>query len=599
MFDLASIYSDGFRLPEKLEIDDWARRNIHIGSWSPWEGPFYPEKTPWIIEPLRTLAARGPKAVMIAGPAAGGKSTIGEVFAAWAVNNAPGPLVWYAQDEDAAKEFAETRVQRFLESCELVRRWFPADRHQRRTQSILFPHMSLLIQAANIGNAQSKHIRHLIMDEPHLYKSGIFTALLSRTTRFSHNRTILGISTGSTEGDEFDLAWRSGTRQEWQFRCPECGENHVPHFDRQDGAQFGGVTWDQDAKKLDGTWDYKRVARSVRYECHKCGRAFEPSPANGYRLNEGGCYTLPATDAQPEWSSFHWNAVASDFSQLAGVVTMFLKAVAASKSGDLAPLKDFVQKKKAEAWREDIQNQTRTELIVGASEPPLEDAAKFMAVDCQEVEPYFWFGVREFDRAGNSRRVDFGSCNSFEELRATQLKHGIPDHFVGIDSGYRATDVYRECLRWGRPIPRGAGMMPAWRGWVPMKGMARGLRASWKDANGNPQLYHLSPAPTSSTGILLYLLEFSGDTMKDILSKLRNPKGDGSVRWEIPEHQLNEVYWRHLDSEIVRQKPDGFRWEKRSARWPNHLLDVELELLVLATLHKRFNFQGVNPTLKK
>ena len=85
---LSAAAADVFRPQDRREIADWARDNIVVGSQSPWPGPFDPALTPWIIEPLRVLGQQGPRRVTITGPAAGGKSTIGEVFSAWAADNA-------------------------------------------------------------------------------------------------------------------------------------------------------------------------------------------------------------------------------------------------------------------------------------------------------------------------------------------------------------------------------------------------------------------------------------------------------------------------------------------------------------------------------
>lgn len=436
-----SVYAAHAAPRDTRELDEWARENVKVGPWSPWEGDFGTDRTPFIVEPLRRLGSHGPRRVTLRGPAAGGKSTVGEVFLAWAIDNAPGFAAWYAQDEEAAKEFAETRIQRFLDSCERVRRWFPTNRHQKRTQAIHFPHMSFVIQAANQGNAQSKHIRHLICDEPWLYKPGMLAQLHKRTTRFAHNRTILEMSTGSLEGDEFDQAWHQGSRQEWQLCCQECSTHHVP--------RWAYVKWSSTAKRADGTWDQRAVAESTVYECPACSTQFPANSANGYALNSQGRYTEPASDAMPNHWSFHWNCIASDFAQLGSIAVEFLQAKAALKRGTTALLQEFTQKKLADAWIErpaevDIARSVSSYRI-GEDWP--DGFARIMAVDCQKT--HFWALVRAFDRKGNSRLVACARLESWESVRAFQKEHAVNDDCVVVDSGKWADDVYHVCCRWG------------------------------------------------------------------------------------------------------------------------------------------------------
>lgn len=448
LVEILNTLCSAFAPPDDITLPDWARKWVKIGPWSPWEGDFSTERTPFIVEPMLILGAPGPKRVTICGPAAGGKSTIGEAFLAWIVDNAPGFSAWYAQDEEAAKEFAETRIQRFLESCERVSRWFPANRHMKRTQAIHFPHMSLVIQAANQGNAQSKHIRHLICDEPWLYKPGMLAQLHKRTTRYAHNRTILEMSTGSLEGDEFDQAWQQGSRQEWQIFCTGCGQHHVPRWTFGEGKR-GGVQWDGTAKRDDGTWDHRAVAESACYECPDCGARHAATAANGYALNSRGRYTAPSPDAMPHHSSFHWNCIASDFAQLGAIAVEYLQAKEAVKRGTVELMQEFTQKKLAQAWADRPVDVDLGRSMSGykLGEPWADEFDRLMAVDVQAT--HFWVVVRAFDQSRNSRVVDAARIESWDALRAYQQEKKVADNCVVADAGHFTDAVYTACCRWG------------------------------------------------------------------------------------------------------------------------------------------------------
>lgn len=567
------------RPQDERPLDDWARQNIKVGSWSPWEGNFMPERTPWIIDPLRVLGRPGPRRVTILGPAAGSKSTIGETFLAWAIDNAPGFAAWYAQDEEAAKEFAETRVQRFLASCDAVAKWFPDNRHAKRTQAINFPHMSFVIQAANEGNAQSKHIRHLIADEPWMYKPGILTALHKRTTRFAHNRTILELSTGPFEGDETDEAYQQGTRQDWQIFCPKCGRLHVPLFSFGSSEIPGGVKWDRAAKRKDGTWDKRRVAETTVYECPLCATRHAPNAANAWAVNVRGGYTAPAEDAMPDHWSFHWNCIASDFAQLGTIAVEFLDSWAAVKRGTTHLLQEFVQKKEARAWSDKFAAPTIQIIGTGykLGESWVDEAIRFLAVDCQQT--HFWAVVRAFSSAGVSRQIACARLESWEAVRAFQLEHKVPDDCTVVDSGKFTDSVYQSCAK---------------RGWIAVKGepavggylmrvndqQVRVIARVSADEAGRPtQFYPSQLLPESRQG-WCHLVLVSDEMSSEVLANAR----DGRVAsWSIAA-DAPEFYRRQLASmvRLTRRNPKTNKVERywrEMDKVGNHLWDCERYIL--------------------
>jgi hypothetical protein len=561
--------------PDNREIDEWAREYIKVGPWSPWEGDFSTERTPFIVAPLRRLGSPGAKRVTVCGPAAGGKSTIGEVFLAWSIDNAPGFAAWFAQDEDAAKEFAETRVQRFLGSCERVSRWFPTNRHMKRTQAIHFPHMSFVIQAANQGNAQSKHIRHLICDEPWLYKPGMLAQLHKRTTRFAHNRTILEMSTGSLEGDEFDQAWQQGSRQEWQVFCPSCRRHHVPRWTFGADAP-GGVQWSKSAKRSDGTWDQRAVAESTGYQCPNCQTVFAANAANGYTLNSYGEYSAPASDAMPSHWSFHWNCIASDFAQLGQIAVEYLQAKAAVKRGTTTLLQEFTQKKLALAWADhpiEIEiGKSVSGYKLGDKWPELNQS--LMAVDCQGT--HFWAVVRGFDNARNSRLIDCRRLESWESVRAFQEEHGVQRNCVVVDSGHFADAVYTACCRWGWFAIKGERVPGGYlleRDGVKFRSMSR-----MSDQRLVPAVLH-----PESVRRMCRLLLVSDDLTSEVLDRARSGLLAGwTMAGDAPDYYRSQMAAR---VRVSRREPGTGRttleW-KTVGKQGEHLWDCERYILAAA-----------------
>ena len=567
---LCAAAADAFRPPDRRDIADWARENIVVGSWSPWPGPFDPSLTPWIIEPLRVLGQQGPRRVTITGPAAGGKSTIGEVFAAWAVDNAPGLTAWFAHTDEMAKEFAETRLHRMFAVCPRVARWFDLmPRHAKRTQAIHFPHMSFLVQAANETNAQSKHIRHLILDETWQYAPGMAAQLHKRTTRFAHNRTILELSTGSLEGDETDTAWRQGTRQEWQIVCPHCRRLHVPRWSFGRHGEVGGVKWDGAAKRDDGTWDLRRVSESVEYECPLCVRRIPANASNAIIVNRGSRFTDPASDAMPRHWSFRWNCIASDFAQLGQIAVEFLHAQAALKRGRTVLLQEFRQKKEALPWADEPPSiriaDTAGDYLMGESWA--DESLRLMLVDVQQT--HFWALIRIFSADGRSRLFACERLETWEAVRAYQVKHAVLDSAVLVDSGHKTDDTYAHCCLWG---------------WFAIKGTeardgflvdGEKVIAAWSMTGQAPTRF--SPA---------YLLPGSVNSWTEVLSvskalttgMLAQARGGRLVGWTVPKDAPDY----YLAQMAARQFDDRKKAWVTVGKQGEHLWDCERYALAAA-----------------
>ena len=163
------------------------------------------------------------------------------------------------------------------------------------------------------------------------------------------------------------------------------------------------------------------------------------------------------------------------------------------------------------------------------------------------------------------------------------------------DSGFNATEVYEECLRYGVAHKR-PGKVPLWVGWLPMKGIPRD---GWTDKETGVMLpYYLrgiDPRLGDNSGrgggIELKLLEFSTESTKDILHRLRG--GRAGVTWAVSTEMASDEYWHHMDAEKKDSvySPKTGRvihvWRPRSQKWPNHLFDCEVMQVAAAIFYGR------------
>ena len=77
---------------------------------------------------------------------------------------------------------------------------------------------------------------------------------------------------------------------------------------------------------------------------------------------------------------------------------------------------------------------------------PLEKT-RFLAADRQARggEHYFWV-ARAFGAGGASRLIGYGRCNTTSELEEVRKQLNVPVVNAMIDTGFKASEVYRFCL---------------------------------------------------------------------------------------------------------------------------------------------------------
>jgi hypothetical protein len=262
-------------------------------------------------------------------------------------------------------------------------------------------------------------------------------------------------------------------------------------------------------------------------------------------------------------------------------------------------LQGFINGNLAEPWEGQSAPRQREELITAGAEAIGSAPLRFMTVDVQAVAPFFWFVVREWAENGDSRAVDGGPLDTWDDVRAKQVQHGVQDMHSTIDSGHDAQTVYSECLRWGKFISR-PGKVPLWVGWLPSKGQPRNF---WRDPKTSLDVPYflrgIDPRVGDNRGgaarLELKLLEFGTDVCKDILDRLR--RGKTSTRWEVIEKVATKDYWHHLDAEskVARfSSATGktrWTWLPRRAKWPNHLFDCETMQIAMAIFFGRLKIR--------
>jgi phage terminase large subunit GpA-like protein len=548
------------------------------------------EESPWLIEPMRAANDSAVKRVDVRGPAGAAKSLIGEMHIAWCVDNDPGLYYYVHQSDPDGVDAMEDRILPMLQANDFLAKRLPNDRHKQRIAKIAFPHMSLYCVGANMSAAQSKRVKFLTMEEPHMYKPGMMSAFEKRCEGV-RNAKILTLSTGSVLGDESDNAFQSGTCEEWQVPCPHCRQ-----FQRMtDGRDRLIYTQGEKTTDENGQYNWKDILPTVRYNCEHCGRDWPSDEASRRAQAQQGRYEATNPNA-PEWHrSFHWEAAAVHYFHLGSLLMEKLKASYAAKAGQIEPLRDYIQKRRALAWDEsptDADGDLNFERMKGQylkGDKFEGEICRFLTIDNQAGRAskgegaHRWYVCRAYGEK-EARIIDEGRITTWEELEEKRIALEVEPGRTLVDIAFDTMAVQEVIVRYG------------WTGlWgdntnrrdFPHHEMANGQRITRKYPFSPVNVGHVGIGTDKTRRQARYFF-WAQQPVKSMYHRLRS--GMSTYRFTAPQDVSSE-YQKQTAVEFKRQEVnrDGSKkwtWTVMKGR-ANHLLDCDQMNLVAAMLDAR------------
>lgn len=575
----------------KLAVSDWCASNLRFNEPDN-HGPFTTTAREFIREPLDSFSdARITDTVLIWASQTGKTGAI-MGGAAWTLINEPLRIFWVMPTRDKVRAFSSTRWTPLVMTSRCFDGLIPTGvrRHDfaKLQQNIGGSHIDF-VWGGSPAALSSDPARMVIQDEVDKFdeagkEAGSMELADFRAKRFANPKRIKTTTPTVDSGPGWQAFLKTDQRRRY-MPCPECGKFVVFVWAREFTVfkltgEEAYVTWDQEARREDGTWNFQRVMDTARAICPFCG--FGIRDGHKTKMDREGIWRPTNADAAPGHRGYHLpsmyaSSVETSFGRLA---VKFLQA----KQGMLG-LQAFITNELAEPWLNQESRDSIIEIISPPDAAPIEGSANILTADYQLLSPHLWYVCHQWN--GHSRLLEFGCLDSFDELRKVQLKHKVEDNHVGLDSGHAAIDVYNACLRWG--ILNKSAHPPLWIGWLPMKGFDR--REQWRTRNNQTvRPFTVGNATLSSGGVRLPLIEFSTNHLKDMLDRLRF--GRTPWRWELCS-RIDDEYRRHQDAEYKKPvynpqtRRVSFVWVKRSRVWPDHLRDATLMNITLALLHRK------------
>lgn len=562
--------------PDRRKPWEWCESHVVVDDTSALPGRWRSDNSPWVREVMEEAVKR--RRCVVRCSAQSSKTQTVLNLCCWAISQDPGPAMWVMAAKDEAKDFLRDRVMPTFDNCKPVKvQLMSQDGLTLRFASMPF----YFTGAGSKSKLQSKPIKWLFLDEVRNYPKGALELALKRTTSYWNAHELI-ISTPSMKDDDVDLEFKAGDQRHWHVICPKCSTEQVLKFDK--------LKWDSnEITKPEGKWNWDALAGTIRYPCEKCEHVWRDTPAERRQIIRNGRFVALNPNAPIYRVSFTWSSMLPTWIPWRRIVEEFLRARHAAKADppDLEPLKAFVNETLGEPWEDalgvidDYEFLDQRKQDYGFNDPWPEEQVRFMAADKQEAGgEHYWWLIRAFGKGGKSRLIAYGRCNTLDELEQLRVQYNVKLNNAMIDSGFKASSVYRFCSA---------------RGWKAFKGdnSCESYTHTVPDRNGRPATvkriwYRTMVDPAFGTKLSgrmkhIPLFRFANDTAKDMLAELmRGMAGEFTIPKDAGSQYLKQVT---AERRIEVTDPKGrTRYEWRQMRKDNHLGDCEIMCHVAAVI---------------
>lgn len=543
---LDDAFAAALPLPDRRPLWQWAEEHVKL-PFSLRAERFDMSLTPWLREPAEWITDGVTKELTLIKAVQGAGSTLGEIAIPYWLCNDPGPLMYNWETDDKAKEIWDERTSELFEKCGALNAVLSAQpKNKRKRAHVVLPGGHFFIQQGVNARkkVQSKSIRYLVNEEVWDWEAGRLDDARKRVTA-SWNSFVLNISQGSIVNDQLDRAHKDGTMHELEAACPFCGHYQQLSFDRPRDGKAGGLYFDSSKKRDNGEYDFPELLKTVGYQCEKCEQLIHDEPRHRRSMAMSCRYVQTNPDA-PAWrKSAHYNALIVEWIPWATLVEEYLKALRALRFGDVEPIIEFDQKRKAVAYDPEKRPMVTTiKVIEGLSKrEPLPDATdRYMTVDVQQ--DHFWVVIRDW-RQDACRLLFEGKVRLVEDIESLRIEYETEARYVLMDSGYKATEVYQICARYGYTAIKGED-----RGYYIHEVTDLRGRVLGKERKVFSPLQYVDPfigtKDQNRTKVVLML--YSKQGIRDRWHHLVNAEG---FSWETPG-DVSEDYKLHMQSEELR-----------------------------------------------
>ncbi|MDR2821201.1 MAG: phage terminase large subunit family protein [Desulfovibrio sp.] len=349
-----------FRRRAPVPVSRWAERHrvVHLSSRP---GPWLNAVTPYIAGVMdASFFPTVQSTSLMKCPQSGGTEAVHNCVA-YAIDRAPGPVLYVYPDEPTARENAKDRIIPMIRSSRRLSEYLTGMSDDLATLRINLAHITIYMgwsgSAMRLGN---KPIRYLVLDELDKFQNSKREAASEdlaekRVITWGRRARIWKISTPTVVDGPIHTAFQKAeARFHFMVICPSCNRELLMSFEQ--------IKWDDSVNDPVAI----RSKRLAWYECQHCQAKWSDvdrdMAARGglWREENSGLSMYEALEKfKPISIAFHIPAWLSPFVPLSDVAA---RALEYETTKDMAVYKDLQNNFKAEPWEE--QYEKRSEDII-------------------------------------------------------------------------------------------------------------------------------------------------------------------------------------------------------------------------------------------
>lgn len=437
---------------------------------TPITGPFRIENYRFLEKPMWTADDIRVRMMIVLKASSSMGSVLGEIINTKRVACDVGDQIMVCQTEEKAENWSKTRGKDWLKAIPNISRLISNEKYAITNKLWQFRHKDLFIFGPGINNAQSDQVRFLQTDESHLdaYLPGALTEWGKRCGGKWHSQQT-HITTAPDDGKEIANFYLSGNQDEWNLRCPKCNGLIDPIWSDVDAlkAKYNG----------EAIFVYRDSDMSPILVCPHCSHISHDNDKDRFKLNEHGDYVEANPSAAIAIRSFRWPVFAMHSIAWTGLLAEYRAAMDAAKLGDLKPHEDWIKKRECRIYFLRLPDfggeKGVNDYKIGDEWENPEERRRFIGADYQagkgDEGAHLHAVCAEYDRLGNSRRVEYRRLDTFEQLHQMAVELGVQEAktdgklngqspCVIVDSGHENRLVFRECSKYGWYAYRGSDL---------------------------------------------------------------------------------------------------------------------------------------------
>lgn len=354
--DVSSPFA-AFRPPRRVTVSKGAQDALFLRQPGGYVGPWSPDETPYMVEPMDMLASKRHEAVCFVGPARTGK-TMGllDAWMTYAVTCDPGDMLVVHMTQEKAREYSKTRIDRAIRHSTQLNDLMPRTGHNDNTHDKLFRHgMWLKIGWPTVTQLSGSDYRYVALTDYDRMADDIdgegsaYGLGLKRTQTFlSRGMCMVESSPGRPitdpnwqpqtphEGPPCTGVvgiYNRGDRRRWYWPCPHCDE----YFEAKPGLDLFCLPDEKELSEIVREVDIDEFAREhAKVVCPHCGCLIEASEkhpmnrrgvwlADGEMISADG--TRSGTPPRSTIASYWLGGVAAAYQSWHSLISRYLQGL--------------------------------------------------------------------------------------------------------------------------------------------------------------------------------------------------------------------------------------------------------------------------------